>query len=347
MKKLFFPAVFFACFQMQDTVAQSKQQETIVIEEKDSKENNRIVVEIKNGEIFIDGKKITPKANGKNLRIIKEFKNGIADNNTDIEIKIPELNGIKSLDGLKELEGLKELNFDGFNWDQGGPSNRAILGVVTEQSAENKGAKIIEVSPQSAAEIAGLQPGDVIDKVGSQVITGPEDLVTAIAAYEGGEKINIQLNRGGKEINQDVTLSSKPQNGTGMMNGGDFFQGFEEMMKGFKGFDAENGMMKSFSFGSPLSEESPKLGMQVEDRADGEGVRVLQVTQNGAAEKSGIIIDDVITLFNSQPINNIQDLTKAIMDGKNSKEVKVEIKRNGKAKLLKIEMPQILRKKDF
>lgn len=335
MKKLFIPAVFFTCFHMQNSVAQSRAQENIVIQDSDGSNTKKVVIEIKDGSVFIDGKKVSSNINGKNLKIIKEFKKGLTDPGTDVEINIPNVDG---------LQGFRMQSPD-----QGGTANRAMLGVVTAPSDAATGALIKEVTPQSAAENAGLKPGDIITKVGQEIITGPEQLVDAISLYSGGERVAIQYTRDGQPKEEVVTLTAKEDQGLGLGlgNGNDFMQGIEEMMKSFKGFDADNGFMKSFGMGAPIAEDAPKMGIQVEDRADGDGVRVTKVTAGSNAEKSGIILDDVLIAFNETTIGSVEDLTRAINGARSDKEVNIKIKRNGKQQTLKMKMPQLLRKKEF
>jgi C-terminal processing protease CtpA/Prc len=324
MKKLLIPVLFFATAHSQQIIAQEREQEKIIIQENgDAK---KIVIEIKDGDLYIDNKKITKDINKKNLIIIKEFKNAITDPSTDLELKI---------DGPLEL-----------NWDMEASSNKAVLGVMTEMTDNQSGALVKEVVPGSAADNAGIVSGDIITKIGDKAITGPQDLVNAISAYQGGDEVSIEILHQNKSQDHKVVLQSKP-NTPGLINGDHFLGGLEEMFKSFKGFNSDNFLLKSFGWDNINSAEVPKIGVQVEDRADGVGVRVLNITQGEPMDQAGIKIDDVITEFNGMNINSVEDLTRALVSSNGKSEVKFIAKRNGKDLDFKLKMPIKLKKKDF
>jgi serine protease Do len=117
--------------------------------------------------------------------------------------------------------------------------------------------------------------------------------------------------------------------------------GFEDL---FKQFNLNN---NGFSSPLPSKAPAPKIGVSVEDRADGEGVFVNDVTDNSAASKAGIKKNDVITLFGTMQITNVDELLDAISSNQNKSKVPVEIKRNGTTKKLEIEIPKALKKKEL
>jgi S1-C subfamily serine protease len=120
----------------------------------------------------------------------------------------------------------------------------------------------------------------------------------------------------------------------------------EDFMKGFgKMFDNDNMTFKSF--GSPSNSSSPKIGVSVEDRADGEGVLVNEVTTQSAASKAGIKQGDVITRFGSNAISNVDELMEAISGNQSKSKVDVEVKRNGQSKQLQLELPKNLKKREL
>ncbi|HET8727341.1 MAG TPA: PDZ domain-containing protein, partial [Alphaproteobacteria bacterium] len=78
------------------------------------------------------------------------------------------------------------------------PEMREQFGI---EEGEN-GAVIAEVQPGSPAEEAGLQPGDVITRVGQNEVEAPEDVVAAIeeARGSGRNSVLILTERGGQAI---------------------------------------------------------------------------------------------------------------------------------------------------
>lgn len=80
----------------------------------------------------------------------------------------------------------------------------------------NNGALVISpdgeqsgVLPDSPADKAGLEDGDVITKVGNISLDQTNSLVSAVNRYSIGEKIPIEFNRNGKIIKEQITLEKR------------------------------------------------------------------------------------------------------------------------------------------
>ena len=58
----------------------------------------------------------------------------------------------------------------------------------------------------SAAEAAGIQPGDLILKLEEEQITSGDSLSSAISAYKPGDKATLTIQRDGKEMTVEVTF---------------------------------------------------------------------------------------------------------------------------------------------
>jgi S1-C subfamily serine protease len=68
------------------------------------------------------------------------------------------------------------------------------------------GVIVADVEADSAAEAAGLQPGDVIVKLDDQAIATIDDLQTAITSHQPGDQVTLTVNRNGTEQQMPVTL---------------------------------------------------------------------------------------------------------------------------------------------
>jgi len=82
----------------------------------------------------------------------------------------------------------------------------AYLG-VSVTPAEGGGAEVAAVEEGSPAAEAGLRPGDVIIKMGQNVITDSDDLVAAVQSRNVGDRVEITYRRGGSEHTTTVTLA--------------------------------------------------------------------------------------------------------------------------------------------
>ncbi len=88
----------------------------------------------------------------------------------------------------------------------------ARLGVTvddaTAQDGLASGARLQTVTSGSAADDAGLEQGDVVIKVGDEVVTGSESLVATIRGYRPGDQVTVTYLRDGDTRTTKVTLDS-------------------------------------------------------------------------------------------------------------------------------------------
>ncbi len=99
--------------------------------------------------------------------------------------------------------------------------NRILLGVqfvtLDEQTALQydteltDGAYITNILPNSPAEFAGLQAGDVVLTVDGDIVDFERTLSDRIFAYESGDMITLTVQRGDEIIEIDVTLGMTPE----------------------------------------------------------------------------------------------------------------------------------------
>ena len=82
--------------------------------------------------------------------------------------------------------------------------------ILQYELAVEEGAFITEVSPDSPADEAGIEAGDVIVSLGNQEITNAQDLVKAIHSSEIGQRVEISLWRGGDKTTTYAVLIERP-----------------------------------------------------------------------------------------------------------------------------------------
>jgi putative serine protease PepD len=78
----------------------------------------------------------------------------------------------------------------------------------TDTQTVGEGAVIRQVNPGSAAEDAGLQPGDVVTRVDDRRITGADSLVATIRSYRPGDTVTVTYFRNGDTRTATLTLDS-------------------------------------------------------------------------------------------------------------------------------------------
>lgn len=293
---------------------EKNQKETIVVETPDGQSSTRI--EIRNGEVWINGEKVDQKNQDGNTF----FKKKIIINGKDVT---------------------DDPNTPFFDMDAAS-NNKPMLGVNTKPSAKNDGAVVESVVPRSPAEKFGLKAGDIITRVGDRNIYNPSDLVDAIGSYNPGDKVDITFERDSKFLTKNVELSERNSSmsfrGTIPLESDNWFRSFEEMFR-------NNPFVGDMD--RPATSQSPKLGVTVEDRADGDGVYVTGVNEGSLAEKAGIQSGDVIREYAQQAIQSVDGLSGAIERNRNKEEIQVGIERKGKKQTLTLKLPKNLKKKEL
>jgi S1-C subfamily serine protease len=83
----------------------------------------------------------------------------------------------------------------------------SFLGVTTEQTAQ--GVAITGVTRGSAADAAGLRPGDVITSIDGHTVTSPADVASVMKAHKPGDSIDITVDRNGSPVNVTARLGSR------------------------------------------------------------------------------------------------------------------------------------------
>jgi S1-C subfamily serine protease len=102
----------------------------------------------------------------------------------------------------------------------GGPLvSQAFLGVSSQTMtpeikqrygfAVDKGAIIVDVTPGSPANAAGLRTEDIIISFDGKPIDSADALVVAVREKKAGDKVKVTYRRGTEERTADVTLASK------------------------------------------------------------------------------------------------------------------------------------------
>ena len=157
------------------------------------------------------------------------------------------------------------------------------LGIKTDKY---QGAMVEEVFPESPAERAGIEVGDVIVAVDGQEISGAGDLRTTIGLKRSGEKVRLTINRDNKALRFTATLGE--------------LDAEPELIAG----DIHPGLAGA-EFATYDGSSQPYQGS---------GVLITSVAQGSPAEFRGLQANDVITLVNQQPVESVAVLQKLAAD---------------------------------
>lgn len=297
-------------FAQDSSKLKEKKDERIIITKKGTADQKLTVI-VDGDKVTVNGKPVD-QLNDKEVQVLKEFGN---DGNFSVEIP-------DGFPGMVPPHG--NAMFKTFN-------NKAFLGVLTEK--DEKGARITDVTKESAAEKAGLKKGDIITKVNDAKIEDGNSLFEAIGKFKPEDKVNITYSRDGKENTATATLGkNKPQ--AFVFNNKDF---------NFKMPNDNN--FRNFNFDYRPSK--PRLGLKIQDMENGSGVKVIDVDDESPAEKAGLKEDDIITEINGGEVKNVDDLRSKIKDLKEGDTYKIKYTRAGKTQSVEVKIPKKLKTADL
>ena len=365
MKKIIFITSLLGCFSLPH-VAFAQEDLDKKIKEKDEKkmEIDRKIKEIdekkQSQEIIIRKKgekdaKITVEINGDKVTIngkpLSEFK----DDNITVnkrKITIWDKYGAKHFDFNMDANSGDFMN--NFNWNSEGKDEpHAFLGVTTDET--DGGAKISEVTKESAAEKAGLKAGDVITKINDKKIDGPDLLSEVVRTFKPKEEVTVYYKRDGKESSAKTTLGeSKDANVMAYSYSGPRgipraftvpgiprVPGMNVMPK-IEMWDNKDGENNFEVFGNSFPRHQ-KLGLKIQDTEDGTGVKVLDVDKDSPAEKAGLKKDDIVTEVGGNKINNTDEARTRLMENMAKSAYAIKAKRNGTEMNFDIKIPKKLK----
>ena len=84
--------------------------------------------------------------------------------------------------------------------------NGALVGPATNAAGEELPA----IAPDSPAEAAGIQDGDIVLVIEGQTIDAEHPLDAVLVSYRPGQTIKMTLRRDGRELDVQVTLGTRP-----------------------------------------------------------------------------------------------------------------------------------------
>jgi serine protease Do len=159
---------------------------------------------------------------------------------------------------------------------------RAKLGKLPAQ-----GAVVGNLVPGGPAAEAGLQPGDVITKIGDRKVESAADVIDYITSQQIGAKVKLEYVRQGKTQTAQVTLRELP---------------------GEEGKEAGPLGMALQTLTPPLAES---LGLEPRTK----GAVVADVAAGSAAARAGLHPGDVIVEVDRKPVATAAAATKALGGG--------------------------------
>ena len=186
-----------------------------------------------------------------------------------------------------------------------GSVDRAFLGVQIQDVSDElctgfklkkgtSGALIAEVVPDSSADVAGLQAGDVVVDFNGEVVKSAKQLHMALAKLPSGTKCDMNILRDGKQKKMHLVLGSKAKE---VSKEGDIIHKLGIIVEQI------------------TPENAGKFGIKAEEK----GVVVTKVLPGTTAAALGWTPGSVILVVNGQKMGSVSDFKKSL-EGANPKD---------------------------
>ena len=177
-----------------------------------------------------------------------------------------------------------------------GSVKRGMLGVIGQDLTPDlakafgmeaaRGAVVARVLEDSAAESAGIQPGDIITHVNKQEIRNFDALRNAIGLHREGDKVSIRYLRDGKKMSVKLALGKSENPSRGAID--------HPKLQGAQ--------LRDLPDDHPLAEQLQG------------GVLIEEVAKDSPAARSGLRSGDVIDSANRQKVESLADLRNILAD---------------------------------
>ncbi len=171
------------------------------------------------------------------------------------------------------------------------------------------GALVAEVQKDSPASSAGIQPGDVITRIGTHAVKDPRALAQMVAGLHAGSDQAMTVRRDGADKTLTVAVAAQPD--------------------------------QDATVQSAAAEQGPKLGLALAPLTDEarqemnlapnqKGVVIADVTQDSPAQSAGLQPGDVLETVGSQAVTTPQQAIAALRSGtRKSGAVALRVLRDG------------------
>jgi serine protease Do len=198
-----------------------------------------------------------------------------------------------------------------------GKVTRAYLGIMPQDvtpgiakafgEKEARGVLVGDVSPNSPAQAAGLQRGDIILEVNGKPISDSNQLRMSISMMQPGSEVKLRVVRHGNQNDMTIKLNELP---TEQANAKTEDRGTDQALEGVE-----------------VANLNPQTAQQLNLPPTTTGVVVTEVNPSSPMADSGLQKGDVIQEVNHQPVKNVAEFQNAIR--KESKEPLLLVNRGG------------------
>ncbi len=216
--------------------------------------------------------------------------------------------------------------------EKSGQVTRGYVGVEAQQItgatakglhlADNSGALLAGVQPDSPAAKAGLQPGDVVEAVNGTKIANPRELALNVASIAPGEEARLTVLRDGQTKDVTLKVGSMPN----------------EQTAGNDSHDAEH----RAELGVALGPLSPDVRNQLDLPESTHGAVVQRVRPGSPAEAAGLQPGDVVVGVGNRAVTSPSEAVKEVRSAMKGSDhaLALRVIRDGKSVFVGVDLDQ-------
>lgn len=202
-----------------------------------------------------------------------------------------------------------------------GHVSRGWLGIliqdVTRELAESfgmnrpAGALVARVLPDSPAEAAGIQVGDVITEYRGRSVESSSALPPMVGQTEIGSSVDLKVMREGKQVRLKVTINELPEE------------------EGEAGDSTTRPAPKSSGTIERIKLVVANLTPEQAKELDGKSGVLIESVESGPAARAGMRRGDIMLRFDNVEIKDVAHLRQLVKDAPADKSVPVLVQRRG------------------
>ncbi len=213
---------------------------------------------------------------------------------------------------------------------QNGKVVRGVIGVtvskdhLTAETAKafglpnTNGAVILSVSPDRAADKAGIIPGDVVVEFAGKPVKDSDSMVSMVVSTKPGTTVPIAIYRNNQRKSLSVTIDELDLEA-------------EQSASARRG-RTPNGpepQPTTTGFGMTLDQITPEIARRIDLPSNAGGAIVSDVERNSPAARGGVQEGDVILEVNRQKVANVSQVTRELQKVQNGQVAFLLVWRNG------------------
>ncbi len=199
---------------------------------------------------------------------------------------------------------------------------------------KDAGILITGIVEESAAEKHGLEKDDIIYMFAGEKVQSAKHLAELVKEKKPGDSVNIVYYRDGKKKEMDLELGEREYNIVKMD-----YQRYGEAAKKYAKLAEEAGN-QAFITSRAFMISPGRLGLKLKDLDGdlasyfdvpaGEGVLILEVIEDSAAEEAGVKAGDVVVMADKDKVLNSEQLLQHVYELDVEDEMTLGIVRKGK-----------------